>query len=263
MGSHEHVPPYAALPPLDSQRIEVLRLLGRLELMDGPTLFQTLYAGRASHTTLKRDLLELYQHRLVWRTTAPPTARSLEQVSSGRTGRVGGRRRYIYGLSDEGRTLLDSLGVEPDARSLAALKSRDPRGRYKDAREPGSLAHPTPHGAGCAGGEAARTTRQKEILEGRSPSKPPRNRSSPTGGVTGHRVSPRLARRLGARLAAHEPRRLRQRMGCPLGRIPLTERRQHGQPAQRVACGSRRHPTDAACARCGRKCGPKPALKRG
>lgn len=138
MGSHEHVPPYAALPPLDSQRIEVLRLLGRLELMDGPTLFQTLYAGRASHTTLKRDLLELYQHRLVWRTTAPPTARSLEQVSSGRTGRVGGRRRYIYGLSDEGRTLLDSLGVEPDARSLAALKSRDPRGRYA---APNTLGH--------------------------------------------------------------------------------------------------------------------------
>lgn len=128
---------YPGLPPLDDRQLAVLRLLGRIEVADRAIIAQALYREH-SPTTVKRDLLHLYTYRLIWRTPAPPTARALAATSQGRTGKVGGRRRMVYGLSHEGKAVLEQLDAEPDAHSLAVLKARDARGRYPS---PSTLGH--------------------------------------------------------------------------------------------------------------------------
>jgi hypothetical protein len=128
---------YPGLPPLDTRQLALLRLLGRIEVAHSTIIGQAIYRDHSA-TTCKRDLLHLHEHRLIWRTAAPPTARALAPTAQGRTGRVGGRRRYVYGLSHEGKSVLEQLDAEPDARSLAALKSRDARGRYPS---PSTLGH--------------------------------------------------------------------------------------------------------------------------
>jgi hypothetical protein len=128
---------YPSLPPLDDRQLALLRLLGRIELADYAIIAQVIYPQQ-SPSTIKRDLLSLYEHRLIWRTQAPPTPQALTPSRRGRTGRVGGRRRYVYGLSHEGRALLEQFDAEPDPRSLAGLKARDSRGRYP---APSTLGH--------------------------------------------------------------------------------------------------------------------------
>ncbi|MBX0330070.1 replication-relaxation family protein [Oscillochloris sp. ZM17-4] len=128
---------YPGVPPLEARQVALLRLLGRIELADRAIIAQTIYQGYGA-STLKRDLLALYTHRLIWRAPAPPTLRALTPANHGSTGRVGGRRRHVYGLSHEGLALLDQLEVEPDPRSLAGLKARDARGRYPS---PSTLGH--------------------------------------------------------------------------------------------------------------------------
>ncbi|NNJ11956.1 hypothetical protein EKD04_016605 [Chloroflexales bacterium ZM16-3] len=128
---------YPGLPPLDARQLALLRLLGRIEVADSTIIGQAIYRDHSA-TTCKRDLLHLHEHRLIWRTPAPPTAHALAATTQGRTGRVGGRRRYVYGLSHEGKSVLEQLDAEPDARSLDALKARDARGRYPS---PSTLGH--------------------------------------------------------------------------------------------------------------------------
>jgi hypothetical protein len=111
------------LPDDDPTTVELLRLLGRLELAQTPVL-RALVFPTVSPRTMYYRLAHLTQRRYLW----------MERVAWNRTpaGRGTGRRPpprqpQVWGLTPRGRDLLRDLGVEPDPHSLASLKTRDLR----------------------------------------------------------------------------------------------------------------------------------------
>ncbi|HEX6293032.1 MAG TPA: replication-relaxation family protein [Herpetosiphonaceae bacterium] len=107
----------------DERDMAVLRALGRLEFMASRWL-KDLFFPRVDRTTMFRRLSHLVKLGLIWYTQ---TAHA--DIAPARTG---SRQRtlklpYIYGLTPEGRNLLDALDLEPYAPSLAALRTRDRR----------------------------------------------------------------------------------------------------------------------------------------
>jgi hypothetical protein len=128
------------LPRPDTQRwlnpaqTELLRLLGRLEMMSSAQIYAMVYAGRLSRRGMQRQLGRLWEDGLVWRSTVRYGA------LPGRAGQPGPPTKYpyIYGLSPDGKALIDTLGLEHDQRSLDGLRARDPRGRRIPAQ---TLAH--------------------------------------------------------------------------------------------------------------------------
>lgn len=127
--------PRPLLPDEDPTTVELLRLLGRLELVQTPIL-RALVFPNVSERTMYYRLEDLLQRRYLW----------TERVAWGQT--VGGQRRkrrqpppkqpHVWGLTPRGRDLLADLGVEHDQRSLTALKTRDLR---QQPLSPLTLAH--------------------------------------------------------------------------------------------------------------------------
>jgi hypothetical protein len=107
------------------RQVALLRLLGRLEVMTSSQIYAMLYAGDLSRRTMQRQLERLWADRLIWRTTIR------YGTLPGRGGQAGPPTKYpyAYGLTAEGKTLLDTLGVEPDQRSLEGLRSHEARSR--------------------------------------------------------------------------------------------------------------------------------------
>ncbi|HEU4322979.1 MAG TPA: replication-relaxation family protein [Roseiflexaceae bacterium] len=126
----------SALPPTDRQEVELLRALGRLELLTVEQIraaFFPTMSLKGVHNRLERLLAD----EVVWRTEVrftditgfkgrpspmPPAQRS----------RL--KHPFAYGLSDAGKILLDTLEVERDEATFQRLRSRDPRGRKPDTR---------------------------------------------------------------------------------------------------------------------------------
>ncbi|NTU85311.1 MAG: hypothetical protein HGA45_39145 [Chloroflexales bacterium] len=110
---------------LDPRQINVLRLLGRLEMMSSSQIYTMEYDGSLTRRTMQRQLEQLHVESKIWQSTVRYSA------LPGHGGKSGPPRKfpYIYGLTPEGKALLEGLGVEHDQRSLDGLRCREPRGR--------------------------------------------------------------------------------------------------------------------------------------
>jgi hypothetical protein len=128
-----------ALPWVDDRMAEVLRALGRLEFMLSQQIRQLIYPD-THRATMYRHLRHLLDEELIWR--MPVTIES--EQDRRRMVRDGTRRAPprptsdAYGLSLNGRTILDTLQVEHDQGVLERLKARDLRGRRPS---PSTMAH--------------------------------------------------------------------------------------------------------------------------
>jgi hypothetical protein len=128
------LPKPLARPGLQTRHIDVLRLLGRLDVMTIAQLHTIVYAGQRSKRTVQRDLHWLEDEQLIWHTTARYATLPGQQSK-----RMPPRKYpYIYGLAPAGKAVLESLGVEPDAHTLDNLKIHEGRSRRGAAA---TLAH--------------------------------------------------------------------------------------------------------------------------
>ncbi len=115
-----------ASTPLNNRKISVLRLLGRLEFMLSSQLRNMVYRD-LSRSLMFKELNALIGEDLVWCTKSPYSA----VTTTTREGRYAPpmQQPRVYGLTNVGKSVLESLEVEPDQRTLDGLKARDPRGR--------------------------------------------------------------------------------------------------------------------------------------
>lgn len=123
----------SALPLLDEREVLLMRLLGRLDLMTLRQIQQAVYPTYTVRGVQKR-LQYLMDDDLVWRV---PT-RMVAANHAAEYTKVRKQGAYAYGLSDQGKELLNTLEVEHDPLTLERLVSRDPRGRKPDLR---TLSH--------------------------------------------------------------------------------------------------------------------------
>jgi hypothetical protein len=123
----------AALPLLDELEVLLLRLLGRLDLM---TLQQIWHAIYPTYTLrgVQNRLKHLLDDDLVWRVQT----RTVAANHAAEYTKVRRQGVFAYGLTDQGKALLNTLEVERDPLTFERLVSRDPRGRKPDLR---TLAH--------------------------------------------------------------------------------------------------------------------------
>lgn len=93
----------AAMLPMSERELAVLRLLGRLGMVMGQTI-RDLVCPDQHEASCRRLLRELAERKLIWQASVP-------NVND--AGRSQGRAPKVYGLTDEGRQMLDSFGAEP------------------------------------------------------------------------------------------------------------------------------------------------------
>jgi hypothetical protein len=115
-------PPVAA-SQMDQRKVAMLRLLGRLEFLPTDYLWK-LVTPDAGRRWVQLILTAMEKEGLVWRTRVPH--RTLPH-KDGTTPPP--RNPDVWGMTTEGRMLLETLEVEHDQRSLDGLRYRDPRGR--------------------------------------------------------------------------------------------------------------------------------------
>src|SRR6266540_6367272 len=119
----------SALPLLDEREVLLMRLLGRLDLMTLTQIQQAVYPTYTTRGVQKR-LQYLMDDDLLWRVQT----RLVAANHAAEYAKVRKQGAYAYGLSDQGKELLNTLEVERDPLTLERLRSRDPRGRKPDLR---------------------------------------------------------------------------------------------------------------------------------
>lgn len=97
----------AALFPMSERELAVLRLLGRLGMVLGQTLHDLLFPDRHPATCF-RVLGKLTERKLIWQAHIP----------------VHGGTPFVYGLTDDGRQMLDAVGAEPHDGTFERLMYR-------------------------------------------------------------------------------------------------------------------------------------------
>ena len=104
----------------DPRQVDILRLLGRLCMMPANQLYQLVYTAGGGRTGVYKHLKQLHDEEKIWRAPVryPRQAR--------RTGAKGYPRKHpdAFGLTPSGKAFLADLGVEPDRKSLEALRCR-------------------------------------------------------------------------------------------------------------------------------------------
>lgn len=93
----------AAILPMSERELAVLRLLGRLGMVMGQTI-RDLICPDQHEASCRRLLRELAERKLIWQASVP-------NVND--AGRSQGRAPNVYGLTDDGRQMLDTFGAEP------------------------------------------------------------------------------------------------------------------------------------------------------
>jgi hypothetical protein len=106
----------------DERETAILRALGRLEMMTS-TQIKGLIFPDTSHESMRRRLLRLEKQGLIWMTT---TSMPTMPNANGRSHHTP-KAPYVYGLTHEGKTYLESAEAEPHEPSYTLLKSRDRR----------------------------------------------------------------------------------------------------------------------------------------
>ena len=112
----------SALPLLDEREVLLMRLLGRLDMMALPQLMQAVYPTYSGRGVQNR-LDHLLHNDLLWRVQT----RTVAANHAAEYTRVRKQGAYAYGLSDQGKELLNTLEVERDPLTLERLRSRDAR----------------------------------------------------------------------------------------------------------------------------------------
>ncbi|MDP9314115.1 MAG: replication-relaxation family protein [Chloroflexota bacterium] len=119
--------------PLGEKHLEILRCLGRLEFALVPQIALLCFGGNAT-STLYKQLGLLHRDGFIWQQSVDlqPHARGSKRVperapSAERERKAPLRPVNVYGLTPEGKALLESMAQEPDDASLAGLKTRDRR----------------------------------------------------------------------------------------------------------------------------------------
>lgn len=92
-----------AILPMSERELAVLRLLGRLGMVMGQTI-RDLVCPDQHEASCRRMLREMAERRLIWQASVP----NLNDA-----GRSQGRAPNVYGLTDDGRQMLDTFGAEP------------------------------------------------------------------------------------------------------------------------------------------------------
>lgn len=110
---------------LAERQIEVLRLLGRIEVA-ATEWIATLFYLDSSMSTCYRHLTQLFEQGLVWRqrTTMGHIDDTTTEV---RNKQQPPSLPFIYGLTPEGKAHLSSLDAEPNEQTLDMLRTRDRR----------------------------------------------------------------------------------------------------------------------------------------
>jgi hypothetical protein len=123
----------SALPHLDALEVLLMRLLGRLDLMTLPQMRQAVYPSYTVRGVQKR-LQYLLDDDLLWRVQT----RTVAANHAAEYTRVRKQGAFAYGLTNQGKELLNTLEVERDPLTFERLRGRDPRGRKPDLR---TLSH--------------------------------------------------------------------------------------------------------------------------
>lgn len=109
-------------PTANSRELEILRLLGRLEVVPTRSIAPLCFPD-VSQRHMQRQMQDLYERKLVWREMT-----TIDRVDPPEAG--GGRRvpppkaPYVYGLTPEGRVLLEWSEIEPTEETYATLRTR-------------------------------------------------------------------------------------------------------------------------------------------
>ena len=122
-------------PALD-RRVDVLRLLGRLEFAGSHWVRDLIFPDAAHRMTAWRTLHALHADRLIWR--APVDARKLPSTARAQRAMPSEIQPYIYGLTAAGRDWLRAQDVEPDSAVLDTFIVRDHKAPEV---KPAQLAH--------------------------------------------------------------------------------------------------------------------------
>jgi hypothetical protein len=104
--------------------IAILRLLGRLEFVT-TAMLKALIAPDLSLPALRERLNRLLKEGRSWRQTV--TIEQVQPREAGGRSQPPPKAPYVYGLTPEGRELLELLDVESSAAVYAALQTRDRR----------------------------------------------------------------------------------------------------------------------------------------
>jgi hypothetical protein len=123
----------SALPLLDECEVMLMRLLGRLDLLTLTQIQQAVYPTYTVRGVQKR-LQYLIDDDLIWRVQT----RLVAANHAAEYAKVRKQGAFAYGLSDQGKELLNTLEVEHDPLAFERLVSRDPKGRKPDLR---TLSH--------------------------------------------------------------------------------------------------------------------------
>ncbi len=123
----------AALPLLDGLEIQVLRLLGRLDLLTLQQIWHAVYPAYTMRGVQGR-LKYLLDDDLIWRVQT----RLVAANHAAEHRKVRRQGAFAYGLTNQGKELLSTLEIEHDPRTFERLVSRDSKGRKPDLR---TLAH--------------------------------------------------------------------------------------------------------------------------
>ncbi|WP_322489355.1 replication-relaxation family protein [Chloroflexus sp.] len=100
--------------PMSERELAVLRLLGRLGMVMGQTI-RALICPDQHAASCRRMLRGLVERKLLWHANVP---------NANAEGRLQGRTPRVYGLTDDGRQLLDTFGAEPHDGTFERLISR-------------------------------------------------------------------------------------------------------------------------------------------
>jgi hypothetical protein len=119
----------SALPLLDELEVLLLRFLGRLDMLTLPQIHQGVYPTYSVRGVQQR-LEYLLADDLIWRVQT----RSVAANHAAEYTRVRKQGAFAYGLTTQGKELLNTLEVERDALTFERLVSRDPKGRKPDLR---------------------------------------------------------------------------------------------------------------------------------
>ena len=108
--------------PLNSREQQILRLLGRLEVVPSRLIAQLCFPD-TTLISMRRTMLGLYARKLVWRVMT--TIEHIDPPESGRgTPQPPPKAPYLYGLTLEGKALLEWGEVEPDDATYDTLRTR-------------------------------------------------------------------------------------------------------------------------------------------